>query len=155
VSQVVQQSVTTASIPVLSKEYVENRVVSYKTIVKKYTTLLGMVGVVISLLLYLGRDEVIFLLYGETAYHNLIKFFLVGFLFALPFQMMVGYFSISFYSIKDTKSVLVSNFFASTLAILVCYITKKQGDISLVYGSVTMILVNFLLLFVLYSRKKL
>jgi putative peptidoglycan lipid II flippase len=155
VSQIIQQSVTTASIPVLSREFVESRIPQYRRIVKKYTSLLGLVGVFVGATLYYLNDLVVWLLYGDTSYHEAIIFFLTGFLCVLPFQMMGGYFSISLYSIKDTKSVLIANLFASTLAVVVCYSTKSEGVISLVYGSVTMVSINFLLLFALYSRKRL
>lgn len=155
VSQIIQQSVTTASIPVLSKEFVERRISEYKGLVKKYVIVLGLIGFFVASTVFFLRDLVVVLLYGETSYHTVIIFFLQGFLIALPFQMMIGYFSISLYSIKDTKSVLLSNFFATIVAVTVCYITRGQGSISLVYGVIGMSLSNFLLLFFLYSRKRL
>jgi putative peptidoglycan lipid II flippase len=153
--QIIQQSVTTASIPVLSKEYIEGRFVEYTYLVKKYVLVLGLIGFLFSCAVYLTRDIVIAILYGDTSYHSLIAFFLKGFLFALPFTMMIGYFSISLYSMKDTKSVLLSNFVSTGVAVLVCYSTQSQGNVSLVYGVASMAISNFLLLFVLYLRKKL
>jgi putative peptidoglycan lipid II flippase len=153
--QIIQQSVTTASIPVLSKEYIEGRVSEYKYLVKKYVTVLGLIGVLFAFGVYIVQDLVVFVLYGSTAYHDLIVFFLKGFLLALPFTMMVGYFSISLYSMKDTKSVLLSNFLSTVVAVFVCYSTQSQGNVSLVYGIASMAVSNFLLLFILYSKKKL
>lgn len=155
VSQIIQQSVTTASIPVLSKEFVEHRIAAYKKLVKKYVVILGLIGAFGALTIYSLDDLVVWLLYGNTSYHDLIIFFLKGFLIALPFTMMVGYFSISLYSMKDTKSVLLSNFISTIIAVAVCYSTQSQGNISLVYGVVTMTVSNFLLLFFLYSKKRL
>ena len=152
--QIIQQSVTTASIPVLSKEYVEGRVREYKYLVKKYVSILGLIGVLFASVVYLLQDVVVTVLYGATAYHNLIVFFLKGFLLALPFTMMIGYFSISLYSMKDTKSVLVSNFVSTCVAVFVCYSTQSQGNVSLVYGVSSMAVSNFLLLFILYTQKK-
>lgn len=152
--QIIQQSVTTASIPVLSKEYVEGRVREYKYLVKKYVFILGLIGVLFAGVVYVLQDIVVTVLYGNTSYHNLITFFLKGFLFALPFTMMIGYFSISLYSMKDTKSVLVSNFVSTCVAVFVCYGTQSQGNISLVYGVSSMAVSNFLFLFILYTRKK-
>lgn len=155
ISQVIQQSVTTASIPVLSKEFVEKRIVEYKSLVKKYVIILGCIGAFAGFSVYMLQDLVVSLLYGETSYHDTITFFLKGFLLALPFVMMIGYFSISLYSMKDTKSVFFSNFFATIVAITICYTTRSQGNSSLVYGITTMAITNFLLLFLLYSRKRL
>ena len=155
ISQIIQQSVTTASIPVLSKEFVEHRITEYKKLVKKYVTMLGLVGATFAVVIYFLNDIVVWLLYGDTSYHDLIVFFLGGFLVALPFAMMAGYFSISLYSMKDTKSVLFANFFSTIVAVGICYATQAQGVISLVYAVIIMSITNFLLLFLLYSRKRL
>lgn len=154
VTQIIQQSVTTASIPVLSKEFVEGRIHQYRQLVKKYVTILGAVGVAVACVVYILDDIIVRVLYGVTSYHEVIIFFLYGFLIALPFTMMVGYFSISFYSMKDTKSVLLSNVLATIIAITVSYMTWGKGNISLVYGVVSMTVSNFLLLWFMYSRKK-
>ncbi len=155
VTQIIQQSVTTASIPVLSKEFVEHRISEYKWLVKKYVSILGLIGAFASLTIFFLDDLVVWLLYGQTTYHDVIIFFLKGFLIALPFTMMIGYFSISLYSMKDTKSVLFSNVIATIVAVAACYLTQSQGNVSLVYGVVSMTVTNFLVLLFLYSRKKL
>lgn len=152
--QIIQQSVTTASIPILSKEYIEGRVEEYKYLVKKYVLVLGLVGFLFSCAVYLTSDVVIMVLYGDTSYHGLIAFFLKGFLFALPFTMMIGYFSISLYSMKDAKSVLLSNFLSTIVAVFVCYSTQSQGNVSLVYGIASMAVTNFITILVLYTRKQ-
>jgi hypothetical protein len=102
---------------------------------------------------YFLQDVVIWLLYGETDAHTTIAFFLDGFLIALPLHMMIGYFTISLYSAKDTKSVFYSNFVSALCAVGVCYSTQHLGNISLVYGVVTMSVVNFTALFFAYTSK--
>ena len=155
VQQIIQQSVTTASLPVLSKEFVESRFKEYKSVVKRYVLILGAIGFFASAAIFFLKDVVVSLLYGNTDANLLIIFFLNGFLIALPLQMMIGYFTISLYSAKDTTSVFYSNFYSTILAIGVCYSTSYLGYISLIYGFVTMAIVNFLLIFVFYSRKRL
>lgn len=155
VQQIIQQSVTTASLPVLSKEYVENRFMEYKKVIKKYVMTLGVIGFFVATTIYLLQDVVISILYGNTEAKVLIAFFLTGFLIALPLQMMIGYFTIGLYSAKDTKSVFYSNFISTVIAIGTCYSTSHLGNISLVYGVVAMAIVNFLFIFLLYSKKKL
>ncbi len=154
VQQIIQQSITTASLPVLSKEFIENRMTEYKQVVKRYVILLGAVGSFSAILLYFLQDVVISILYGTTSANALIAFFLVGFLVALPLQMMIGYFSISLYSTKDTKSVLYSNVVSTLVAVFVCYATQPLGNISLVYGVIAMAVVNFVAISFLYWRKK-
>ncbi len=155
VQQVIQQSVTTASLPILSKEFIENRIKEYKKVVKRYVLLLGTVGVVASWVLFTVQDFVIKILYGDTHANGMIAFFLIGFLVALPLQMMIGYFSISLYSAKDTKSVLYSNLISTLVAVFACYATQPLGNISLVYGVIAMAVSNFIVISLLYGRKKL
>ncbi len=155
VQQVIQQSITTASLPVLSKEFIENRMTEYKQVVKRYVLLLGTIGVFASCLLYVLQDVVIKILYGDTHANGMIAYFLIGFLVALPLQMMIGYFSISLYSAKDTKSVLYSNLISTLVAVFACYATQPLGNISLVYGIIAMAISNFLAISLLYGRKKL
>ena len=95
------------------------------------------------------------ILYGTTPANSLIAFFLVGFLVALPLQMMIGYFSISLYSAKDTKSVLYSNLISTLVAVVACYSTQSLGTISLVYGSIAMAVSNFIVIALLYTNKRL
>ncbi len=155
VQQIIQQSVTTASLPVLSKEFVENRFKEYKKVVKRYVLILGAIGFFVSATIYFLKDIIINLLYGNTDAHSLISFFLTGFLISLPLQMMIGYFTISLYSAKDTKSVFYSNFISTLFAVGTCYSTSYLGYISLVYGVVAMAIVNFFFIFIFYSKKKL
>lgn len=155
ITQVIQQSVTTASIPVLSKEFTEHRMSEYKSVVRRYVFALGAIGMIASFLVYTLQDAVVWLLYGSTEFKDLIVFFLKGFLIALPFTMMTGFFSISFYSAKDTKSVFYSNLCTVSLAIIAVIFTKEQGPISLVYGMIIIGLGNFLIQLVMYRKKKL
>jgi putative peptidoglycan lipid II flippase len=155
VTQIIQQSITTASLPVLSKEFVENRFKEYRQVVKRYVLILGAIGFFASATIYFLKGILITLLYGVTDAHDLISFFLIGFLVALPFQMMIGYFSISFYSAKDTKSVFYSNLISTLAAVFACYTTQSLGNISLVYGIIAMTVSNFVVIFLLYGKKKL
>jgi putative peptidoglycan lipid II flippase len=155
VQQIIQQSITTASLPVLSKEFIENRIKEYKQVVKRYVLILGTAGVFASVTIYLLQDLVITILYGNTHANGMIAYFLLPFLIALPLQMMIGYFSISLYSAKDTKSVLYSNLISTLVAVFACYATQPLGNISLVYGIIAMAISNFIVISLLYGRKKL
>lgn len=155
VTQIIQQSITTASLPVLSREFIEHRIEEYRHVVKVYIFALGGLGFLAAGIIYSFSDTIVHILYGATEYKDLIIFFLGGFLVSLPLHMMSGYFSISFYSAKDTKSVFYANLTATILAVIVCYNTKSLGAISLVYGVITMSIINFLTISTLYSRKKL
>jgi len=155
VTQIIQQSVTTASLPVLSKKFIDNQFKEYKEVVKMYVLILGAIGFFAAAAIYFLKDIVIAILYGNTNAHDLIAFFLIGFLIALPLQMMIGYFSISLYSAKDTKSVFYSNLISTLVAVAACYATQTLGNISLVYGIIAMSTSNFIVIALLYSKKKL
>ncbi len=155
VVQIIQQSITTASLPILSKEFVEHRVEEHEKVVRKYVILLATVGGLASLLIYSFQDTIIWLLYGTTDAHESISFFLSGFLIILPITMVTGYLTVSFYSIKNTKSVLYSNAIGTLFAIFVCYNFRALGAISLVYGFMTMAIVNLIVIFFLYKKNNL
>jgi putative peptidoglycan lipid II flippase len=155
VVQIIQQSVTSASIPVLSRDVVEHKVSLYQETVKRYVLALGGVGILVSLAIYVLKDYIIYILYGATAQNALIGFFLVGFLLILPIHMMTGYLVVSLYSMKDTKSVFFSGFVSSVLGVVTAYVTLPQGVISLVYGVVVTFYSSFLMVFFLYNKKKL
>ena len=154
VQQIIQQSVTTASLPILSKEFVESRFAEYKKVVKQYVLILGGVGLFASIALFMVQDIVIQILYGSTSAHGSIAYFLTGFLIALPLQMMIGYFTISLYSAKDTKSVLYANLISTLVAVFACYATRPLGSISLLYGIIAMAISNFLTISLLYANKR-
>lgn len=155
VVQIIQQSVTSASIPVLSRDVVEHKVALYKETVRRYVLALGGIGVLASLTLYLLKDEVIYILYGVTAQNSQIGFFLIGFLLVLPVQMMTGYLVVSMYSLKDTKSVFFAGFVSSVLGVVTAYVALPHGVISLVYGIIVTFISSFLIVFFLYNKKKL
>ncbi len=155
IGQIVQQSVTTASLPVLSKEYLEHRIHNYRRVVRRYVTALALLGIALSFVVYSFKDSIIWLLYGQTGNNTLIAYFLIGFLVILPLHMASAYFSISLYSTKDTKRVFYSNLFGTTVAVLVCYGFRNNGAISLVYGVIAWGLANFSSIFFLYNNKKL
>lgn len=154
VIQLVQQSLTTASLPVLSKDFLEGKNGEYRQVMKRYVTVLGSIGLVVSLFVAFFREEVVYLLYGDTGFNSLITFFLIGFLILLPLMMMSGYLAVGLYASKDTRSVFIAGLVSSLLCFFIGTVTKEQGPISLLYALGAWSVTNFLLLFVLYSRKK-
>jgi putative peptidoglycan lipid II flippase len=154
VTQLIQQSITTASLPILSKDYLEGRNKEYKEIVKRYILVLGAIGLFASLIIFSLQDIVVSLLYGNTGSNEHIIFFLHGFLVALPFTMMSGYLSISMYAMKDTKSVFNSFFIGTILSICVGLWFRDKGEVSLIMAYVSWAISQFLLLSFFYSRKK-
>lgn len=154
VVQVVQQSVTTASLPILSKEVVDRNINDYKHIVKRYVSVLGGLGIAAAVVLYILQDFVIRFLYGDTGSNHLIAFFLTGFLIALPFQMMSGYYVVGLYSAHDTKDVFTAYLLSSFISIGTIILLQTSGAQSLVIGYVVFWVVNFLIILSLYSRKK-
>lgn len=153
VTQLIQQSITTASLPVLSKDFLEGRNEEYSKIVHRYLIWLGGIGVFVALVIYMLKDYIIVLLYGSTGYNSNIAYFLIGFLIALPFTMISGYLSISLYAMKDTKSVFVAFFVGTVLSVCAGLITRSQGEQSLVIAVLVWAISQFLLLSFLYMRK--
>ncbi len=155
VVQIIQQSVTTASIPVLSRDYSEHKIDIYKKIVKKYSIALFACGIAASVVIFTVQESLVSLLYGHSAMNALIIYFLGGALIALPFQMLTGYLSISFYSVHDTKSPLVAFIFASLFAVSLLYSHLFAGSFLLIASNVLFWILASLILLFFYSRKKL
>lgn len=153
VAQILQQSVTTASLPVLSKDFIEGNNTQYKTTVHRYVIGLGVVGVIASLGIFLCKDFVIWLLYGNTGYNTVIEYFLNVFLITLPLTMMSAYLSISLYAMKDTKSVFTAFFIGTAISCIVGILYKESGVFAIVAGLISWAIAQFLLLMYFYSRK--
>lgn len=151
--QVIQQSVTTASIPVLSKDVVEQNIVAYSSLVRRYVAVLGVLGVAVASFLYVFHDFVITILYGNTGSNDLIAFFLLGFLISLPFQMMASYYAVGLYSARDTKDVFATYLLASFLSVGTVLLSQGLGAQALVVGYVVFWVSNFLIILSFYSRK--
>jgi putative peptidoglycan lipid II flippase len=152
ISQIISQSITTASLPVLSREYEEKKIARHEELVYKYTTLLFFTAIVVGVAVYFLRHTIIDILYSHNPANNLIAMFLVGFLVALPFSMASSYLAIGFYSMKDTKKVFAGNLISSLVAVGICYSFKELGIISLIYGIISYYVISCMLYTVLYKR---
>jgi putative peptidoglycan lipid II flippase len=152
VSQIISQSVTTASIPILSREHEDGKIQEHEALVYKYTVLLFSIAVVLGGIIYFSRHNIIHILYGQNNANLLIAQFLVGFLIALPFSMASAYVSIGFYSMKNTSKVFIGNLVGSIACISVCLMTRGSGVVSLSYGIITYFIVSFTLYVFLYKR---
>ncbi len=152
ISQIISQSVGTASLPTLSREYEDNRIKEHERLVYKYTKLLFLIAIPISLVTFFLRDFVVFMLYDHSGANELISTFLVGFLILLPFSMSSSYLAIGFYSMKNTSKVLIGNFIATVLAVLICIYFKDKGIYSLIYGTVSYYIISNMIYMFLYKR---
>lgn len=153
-SQIISQSVTTASLPVLSKEYVENRIKEHERLVYKYTFLLFFIAVICSVTIFLFKDLIIYLLYGDNEANAVIATLLFGFVLALPFSMMSQYLVVGFYSMKRTGKVFFSNLIATIICIATCLYFRNLGMISLIYGISIYYISSFSIYFFMYLNKR-
>jgi putative peptidoglycan lipid II flippase len=151
-SQVISQSVTTASLPVLSREHEEGRIKQHEALVYKYTSVLFFGAIVLAVCVYPLRHIVVAILYSHNAANNLIATFLVGFLVALPFSMASSYLAIGFYSMKDTKKVFFGNLAGTVASILTCFFFRDLGIASLMYGIIVYYFTSSVLYAILYKR---
>ena len=152
IAQIISQSVTTASLPVLSREHEEGRIKEHEQLVHKYTRILFAVAVLIGGVVYPFRHIIVKILYNNSGANDLIATFLIGFLIALPFSMVSSYLAIGFYSMKNTSKVLVGNLFASILSVAVCFYFRSSGVYSLMYGIIAYYSVSSISYMVMYKR---
>ncbi len=154
VIQLIQQSITTASLPVLSKDFLEGKHAEYSKIVRKYILILGIIGIATTLCIYLFKEVIILMLYGNTGYNQTISYFLNGFLVVLPFLMVSNYISVSLYAMKDTKSVFITVFLGTVISVLSGLYTRDLGITSLFISLVVWSACQFVFSFYFYNRKK-
>lgn len=152
ISQITSQSITTASLPVLAREHEEGRIKEHEALVHKYTRVLFASAVMIALLVYPFRHEIITLLYSSHSSNRLIALFLTGFLIALPFSMTSSYLAIGFYSMKDTKKVLFGNIIGSILCVIACIFYRSHGPFALMYGIIVYFSTSSVSYMILYKQ---
>lgn len=152
ISQIISQSITTASLPVLAREHEEGRIKEHEALVYKYTAILFFGAIAVSLFLYPLRHIVIELLYGHHSANTLIGTFLIGFLVALPFSMASSYLAIGFYSMKDTKKVFFGNLAGTVACVSACLYFRDTGVTSLIYGIIAYFFTSSVLYAILYKR---
>ena len=154
IAQIISQSITTASLPILSREHEEGRIEEHEALVHKYTRVLFLTAIAICIVVYVLRYEIIDVLYGATPASNLIATFLIGFLVALPFSMVSSYLAIGFYSMKDTKRVLLGNVSATILSVAICLYFKNDGIIALIYATISYYIISSCLYGIMYKRAR-
>lgn len=151
-SQIISQSVGTASLPTLSREYEENRIMEHENLVYKYTKFLFLIAIPISITAYFFRDLIVVILYDNSGANELIATFLIGFLITLPFSMASSYLVVGFYSMKRTGKVFIGNLIATVVMIPVCLYFKDKGVYSLIYGIVSYSIISSVIYLFFYKR---
>lgn len=151
-SQIISQSITTASLPVLAREHEEGRIEEHERLVTKYTSVLFFGAIGIAVILYPLRHVVVAILYSHNTANTLIATFLVAFLIAMPFSMASSYLAIGFYSMKDTKKVLLGNVVGSIVCVFTCLYFSHLGVVALIYGITLYYMTSSILYAILYRR---
>lgn len=152
ITQIISQSLTTASLPVLSREHEEGRIKEHEKLVHHYTRLLFVSAACISVVVYFLRVPVVSILYSRNPANHMIATLLVGFLIAMPFSMASSYLAVGFYSMKDTKRVLIGNILGSMVCVLVCLVFRDKGVISLMFGIISYYATSSTTYFILYKQ---
>ncbi|MFA6609007.1 MAG: lipid II flippase MurJ [Candidatus Paceibacterota bacterium] len=153
ISQMLAQSVSSASLPTLSQHFEEGNHSHHKRIIFKYSVGLFISGLFIALIIFGLQDFLVSLLYGKTQAHETIKFFLLAFTIVLPLQVVTWYLATGFNSMKKTNIVMWSNTIATAVSVVVCIYMKEIGIAALAYGIIAMNVTYFLIIFSLYLRK--
>lgn len=130
----VNQSLGTASLPVLTRDVVMQNYHEHRRLVRKYVTILTVVGTLSALVIYIFGEQLVSLMYGNTSYNKLILYFLTAFAIIIPFRMIGFYLVIAFYSMSDTKTVFIGNLLAHSGAVLLAYILLPIGIRALFYA---------------------
>lgn len=150
--QVVIQSVSGATIPLLSKHHAFGEHKEYKNIFVKTIIVIVLLSFVMQIASYFFGKEIVTLIYGNTpATPDIYKLFMLLIL-QLPTYAVNSYL-VNAFAGKKPKSLFYANFWAVIITIIVLYKTMHLGVIAFAYASWT-IGVAYLLLLLYFYRKK-
>ncbi len=151
--QVLVQSVSSASVPILAKHHAHNEEKEYSTVLLKVIG--GIVGLsfVMQIASLLFGNFIVTTLYGHSAFRGDIEHLFILLVWSLPLYAINSYLANAF-SGRDTRSLFYANFMATLFTIAVLYLTAKEGIVAFAYATWTLGISYLLLILYFYSRKR-
>lgn len=144
---VLAQSVSTATLPELSKHAVNENTKAYNSLFKKTVwSIIGMSSFFTLVCLFFSQ-EIIYVIFGTIQHGKEVASLLFYLSLAAPLYSANFYMSHAFSAMKDTKTILIGNTIASVAGVLACFMTQSLGVLSLAVGTFTISFV-FMLYFV-------
>ncbi len=151
--QVVIQSVSGATIPLLSKHHAFGEHKEYKNIFIKTIIVIVLLSFVMQIVSYFFGREIVYLVYGNTpATPDIYKLFIL-LVIQLP-TFAINSYLVNAFAGKKPKSLFYANFWSSIITIAVLYKTMHLGVIAFAYATWTIGVVYLLLLWYFYRKKE-
>lgn len=154
--QVVVQSASTATLPLLAHKHAMGEHEGYARILKINLISLFAIAAVAGVVIVLFRNEIVHILYGDTGRSADIAHMAKLFAYTLPLYALNYYFVSAFSASKNTIGLFYANLIASTFAVACLLVSAWMGYglFSLVVGSWGLSVSYLLLLVIFYSRKR-
>lgn len=150
--QVVIQSVSGATIPLLSKHHAFGEHKEYKNIFVKTIVVIVLLSFVMQIASYFFGKEIVYLVYGDTpATPDIYKLFML-LVIQLP-TFAINSYLVNAFAGKKPKSLFYANFWSTIITVIVLYATSHLGIIAFAYTTWTMG-VSYILLLLYFYRKK-
>jgi peptidoglycan biosynthesis protein MviN/MurJ (putative lipid II flippase) len=150
------RSLSTASLPTLSKKISQGKEGEYNSLIHKHLRALLPIAIAISVVVILTKDYIIKILYGNTGENASIALFLMVIMLAFPFANLNMYLSNALSASRDTKTVFFANIFATPVSIGLAIYLKYLGFglLSLAIGVTSASVLSTLGIFALLAIKK-
>lgn len=151
--QVVVQSASSASVPILAKHHAHDEEKEYSSVLVKVIGSIVFFSILMQIVSFLFGTQIVTILYGHSAYTAQIKHLFILLIWSLPLYAINSYL-VNAFSGRDTKSLFYANLISSIATVVVLYMTANQGIIAFAYATWTIAVSYLLLLLYFYSRKK-
>jgi putative peptidoglycan lipid II flippase len=151
--QVVIQSVSGATIPILSKHQMFDEHKEYKNVFTRIITAIILLSLLMQGISYFFGKEIVEMIYGNTSAVDEIYNLFIMLIITLPLYAVNAYL-VNAFAGKKPKSLFYANLVSSIITIIVLYLTAHLGIVSFAYATWTVGISYFLLLLFFYKRKE-
>ena len=150
--QIIVQSISGATIPILSKHHAFNEHKEYRNVFNKIIISIVLMSVLLQMISYFFGQSIVRIIYGNTSASKDIYHLFMMLMLSFPLYAINSYL-VNAFAGKKPKSLFYANLVSAIMTIAVLYLTKDQGIIAFAYATWT-VGISYLLLLLFFYRKK-
>lgn len=151
--QVVIQSVSGATIPILSKHHIFNEHKEYKSVFTKIIIVIVALSLIMQVISYFFGMEIVTMIYGKTAATGDIYGLFMLLVITLPLYAISSYL-VSAFASKRPKILFYANLVSSIISVAFLYKISYLGVTALAYATWVVGITYLSLLLFFYKRKE-
>lgn len=151
--QVVIQSVSGATIPILSKHHMFNEHKEYKNVFVRIIVAIIVLSIMMQIVSYFFGEQIVRIIYGNTSAVKDIYNLFILLIMTLPLYSVNSYL-VNAFAGKKPKSLFYANLVSSIITVVVLYQTAHLGIIAFAYATWMIGISYFILLLFFYKKKE-